>query len=831
MRLLAYGGTGFSERCRIGAWPEVQSDLLSDTDRVIAGSLVYGVTLLGDAAVIIYRERQNVEHRGGYPYTVLLDPGQETWQRFGWNGASLIAALFSNADSPGASLLQNPELFNAETLDNLLRALPRKADDSGAASLHPFVALLAAQIKPTTIQSFSSQALSWDALPPAVHLARLLDSVPPAIRIGRGWLIGASAAYVQRIGASLAVDNVRPVSDSELQQSTAAGEVLWTVLEYLRKHEKSTFANFGALPLHRWSDQEGMWRNSKLLHDLLSSPSDQLFDEAANCVNGPLLNCVKRAGCAMALEKGDTLSAAATRLLLQCCESGLIQADARTAARFDQETVLKEILSGGAAPRSIPNFSTPDSILVNAWSRYVEQGQIDAPERLQQALAATAHMKNLRSPELLRSAQAAIASSGVLLRNWLPVCAQLGPEFRRSLQSQAGNRIRTAPGLNTLLDYIAIGDDPGGAKLSAADVPLKIAISKLLSTSSWECISNDVVQKWFLAIAESPLRGGLSFELKSRILYAFASNAESWRGFRWVAMSLQGERMRPPALSKTEHDILKAEFEHGLISVLTPSSNTGPLQPVNTTASGQNVPAVPALASLVRELGPLRPAILSLLERAEPPRDPAWKVELWLENLRACGLHARADRVAYGHVMEWIRDPHHVSLLRPAKLGDAATDKVFEALLFEEIPEFKQDHNPFPIWYLQELISSWRGEAGKTLVRTIRAGLRLEEQTRLFCRRFTEYADVVELLDLIAPYDSSGRVMNSVLECLLMEKAIRAKVLSNLASLKNINGTQGEKILQSYVRKNERLLKQLGSEQHGISGVAHNLRRWFRRDP
>ena len=82
-RLLAYGGTSFSERRRIGQWPAVPEATLRDTYGLTATSWCYGAGTLGRQPFVILRQRQNIENRGGYPFSLLLDPGEAVWQRFG----------------------------------------------------------------------------------------------------------------------------------------------------------------------------------------------------------------------------------------------------------------------------------------------------------------------------------------------------------------------------------------------------------------------------------------------------------------------------------------------------------------------------------------------------------------------------------------------------------------------------------------------------------------------------------------------------------------------------------------------------------------------------
>lgn len=95
-RLLAYGGTSFSERRRIGPWPAIPEATLRDSYGLQPNAWCFGMGVLTGQPFLIFRQRQNVENRGGYPFSLLLDPGPDLWQRFEWNGAAVIAALLDS---------------------------------------------------------------------------------------------------------------------------------------------------------------------------------------------------------------------------------------------------------------------------------------------------------------------------------------------------------------------------------------------------------------------------------------------------------------------------------------------------------------------------------------------------------------------------------------------------------------------------------------------------------------------------------------------------------------------------------------------------------------
>jgi hypothetical protein len=126
-RLLAYGGTSYSERKRLGNWPVADYAAMGDRYALADGALSYGVGLAGGSPFLIARLIQNEARRGGYPYTLLFDPGQAAWLRFEWNGAALLMSLL-NDERTRASLFDDVEMCDEALLTRLISALAVPSD-------------------------------------------------------------------------------------------------------------------------------------------------------------------------------------------------------------------------------------------------------------------------------------------------------------------------------------------------------------------------------------------------------------------------------------------------------------------------------------------------------------------------------------------------------------------------------------------------------------------------------------------------------------------------------------------------------------------------------
>ncbi len=114
MRIFAFGGTRYAERARVGAWPEDFSVTaeFEDTYSLPFGRqlLSYGAGVRDGQPFLIVRQRQNEDDRGGYAYTVLLDPGEDVWERFGFNAARLLLAI-QQQSSFWSELLTTPNVL------------------------------------------------------------------------------------------------------------------------------------------------------------------------------------------------------------------------------------------------------------------------------------------------------------------------------------------------------------------------------------------------------------------------------------------------------------------------------------------------------------------------------------------------------------------------------------------------------------------------------------------------------------------------------------------------------------------------------------------------
>ena len=119
--VLAYGGTSYNERAREGRWPDERfKGFLSDIYGLQGSKIGYGAGEMEGRKIIVLRQRQNLSNRGGYPYTIVLEPGEEVLQKAGGNGAVIVRNILADPVLKHYALNEPNYFFG--NLNNLLLA-------------------------------------------------------------------------------------------------------------------------------------------------------------------------------------------------------------------------------------------------------------------------------------------------------------------------------------------------------------------------------------------------------------------------------------------------------------------------------------------------------------------------------------------------------------------------------------------------------------------------------------------------------------------------------------------------------------------------------------
>lgn len=361
-RLLAYGGTGDWERRRIGDWPDVGTGALSDLWGLPSGEgrFQFGCGILGGAMALIFRERQCEEDRSGRAYTLLIDPGEANWRRFGWN-AALLMLSFAEGASPLLQLLRfEPEKLTAEALSSLLDSLEPVPPPSGSRQAAAAAAALARSALSGAGEGVGSIPLPDDLLRSPGSIAATIGTLPVCFRSAWGWLAGGSAANASSFGSRLAFPRGSDSTPTAPRHWTEAPSSFQQALDLdaLRHFVKE----LESTPIHLWTSSFGE-NPIEVIARLeacvrLGDPAELPADREEP------LSAILRSGGLLVPELRTLLSNRLGR-----CRAGVDPVTLRIAVeealqgRIDPGTLLEsaseEIVAGLLAERRLPPGTTP----------------------------------------------------------------------------------------------------------------------------------------------------------------------------------------------------------------------------------------------------------------------------------------------------------------------------------------------------------------------------------------------------------------------------------------------------------------------------------------
>ena len=405
-RLLAYGGTSFSERRRIGQWPAVPEATLRDSYGLQTNAWVFGMGVLTRQPFLIFRQRQNIESRGGYPFSLLLDPPEAVWRNFSWNAAALIAALLElNPDL----LFKTPESCSADALEALLAGLTAPRVNPVASPLSQVIAATVSLSEPIAL---SSASLGFSDRPDAVTIAASLAALPVCFRASCGWLAGGGSAHGRALGAAVVLDDQ---ATGDAQTYIESGRKLTAAWEAVRR--RGLLETLDAQPLWMWEENPAATLDAAiLLYDLESASSitDELIDrvEKAQALNEPIEQIVGDR-----LTRGTAaLGPKASAIVIARCLKAKYKIDEQTAARLDCDTVQAELRRWGSPPKKIPrSLPVPYDWRVGMWIDYLERLTADVRANLADALQ---QLGPEATEELARAALSALPATDEKLIEW-----------------------------------------------------------------------------------------------------------------------------------------------------------------------------------------------------------------------------------------------------------------------------------------------------------------------------------------------------------------------------------------------------------------------------
>lgn len=205
--IYAYGGNAFTTRHILGDWPQtIPEGALSDKYGISSQRTAYGVGETAYRKFLIYRTVQNPSNRGGYAYTLLIDPGEPVWRLCKGNGAALLLKILEDPEIQ-KYLLDKPENVGKKLMDALVEKL-KQSDLSVEPELNPITNqvrdFFAKTAAPEPIIVVGTNTIK--ERPNIEDFAHAVAAVSPELRENATWLIGGGEVSGQALGAKLVWD-------------------------------------------------------------------------------------------------------------------------------------------------------------------------------------------------------------------------------------------------------------------------------------------------------------------------------------------------------------------------------------------------------------------------------------------------------------------------------------------------------------------------------------------------------------------------------------------------------------------------------------------------
>lgn len=627
MRLLAYGGTSLIERCRFGKWPAIPEGALGDRSSLIGGDFSYGVGIDDLQPFLILRQRQNLENRGGYAFTLLLDPGENVWQNFGWNPAALALSLLNNALGP--KLLSKPEDCSEQEIIDALDSLgaPKlrveTASDFDSMWVGAIVSDQRAMISPT--------AFGFEGRPAIDKLAANLAGLQPCFRCANGWLVGGSKEHGKAFRVSLILDegSTDAVNVFELLEAGRTILSYWNVVAKAERYEQ-TLARHATTPIFRWNKRFHESPNEILtgikdVANYLIGGKDAA--ETAPDYRGSTFD-VDRARYSAALSGSHLLNQQLTSLVLSHHFDNGWTLPQKELPRLYPQTVIEELVGRRTEPtKAETGLEFRPEIRFDVWRRLLDlETQVELiPSRLRAAIEDL--FEDSLNPSMLYVDLNQLVVAAIEKTTGLAQSLRVWVEFRddpilslfvvSSLHAEAVRRAQeSAP--NWPLDYLAFGDDDGGTVLSQILPDTKTAglfVMSLERVAAGQDILSEYAKRWLTELATSPYRALVP--LQQKIEFAKTLNG-NWQRLTELWMLYCGQAPSSNlncAVDASEKAILRGELR----------------EMVKLHRVGS---AVPDLQGMVNLLGPLETDEIELLANLRPPLTSK-SADRWLAGWRA----------------------------------------------------------------------------------------------------------------------------------------------------------------------------------------------------
>lgn len=167
-------------------------------------------------------------------------------EKFGWNAAHLAFSLLNQDNNFLQQLLEKPESFRPESLEEMARNLSHYQITPKRGLISDLIAGTVFENEPITVNPL----LLDHTFPQINELVAQLESLPPFLRTGDGWLLGGSSEYAKGLGVKLVFDsNLQRQDTDRIKKICSKAEVSIGNLQSVRQNKILT--GFTELPIWR----------------------------------------------------------------------------------------------------------------------------------------------------------------------------------------------------------------------------------------------------------------------------------------------------------------------------------------------------------------------------------------------------------------------------------------------------------------------------------------------------------------------------------------------------------------------------------------------------
>jgi hypothetical protein len=555
VRLLVYGGTEHNVRSRIGNW-DVVSGVLSDLYGIPAGGWMVGFGILAEGSFLFLKTTQKGAGQRTYAYAILLDPGNQIWEKFGWNAASFANSILNN-NRYKEELLNNPESFNEKKLGQMFESLSAAPVEPQKGKLRDLIAGSIYLEKPIAVNPNNLGVANLNL----EEFAAQIEDLPPFLRTGKGWLFGGSLENAKYLGASVVVDeNAGDSNQGEIEKIEDEGNVLLGDLnEFSRVPEiKAILEKYQKTPIWRWETEFGIEPSEfiKRAEELFRLETVEILDlyldakDKETKIEGVLGKEIRQAFLRSILRPNEYFSAKKTEFILQKVNENEISTEDLPRDSFDPDVYSDWLTKQGKSFSAYGVSARFDihHIRRNCLGRIKsEMTPAQIPRILQEVID---ELEKAGGQEFCE--EMALEAYNKTSMNWKSVWVNFREvyffkKYLANLLTKIARESTKSEKVDWEAAYLYYADDLGGKWFdSVAD---KLRVSKFLA---WLLMryqkDNFSTTRWLIAAATTPVRDKLTNSEKHEIIKN-DQIAAAWASFRSLAAILQGEktpRTAPP---------------------------------------------------------------------------------------------------------------------------------------------------------------------------------------------------------------------------------------------------------------------------------------------